>query len=1445
MKKGYITGEKHTFIQKARRFTALVLVCTMLVPSRASAVGMAINAVSSLFGEDDKQEEEIEKSDISGQYASEAEKLKQRLSQDASETNKKKLRLSQAKTLAIAMSEKIEAIDMQIDAKTAKMQSSVRALREKERSMGTLRWSPIFNIKLPEKPNEAEAFEFQFKPTQMQNEITALKHKITDIELDTNEKVSNTYIKIIAANAEVERLTERHKKLEKTVARLEIKVKDGSAALDVLESEGTYMEEDAEGNKVEISPRVLKARYRAAQDKLEKAEQALDNCTVELTNAMTTFEESKKKLSDIIGFDCTRNFNFEDAFITANLNRDNIDYLYNYALDDDPTVYEAQMANDEALLALRLNYELMKKQYADNIGIIEPYVQQALDGVKIPKKAFKNDYDTFLKKIDEKWQGSYKIWFIKIPKEWLKGEIDGIRFVEDDPYVLYSAALDYESARKELDNAQLELYNNVYEAYSNYASARKAYLEANKAYIKAEKILGVDEINYLMGELTEDEYEAEVDEFNSLKDDAASALSEFSQNLYSFDRTTCGGLSKFFEGTAQQSSEAIMLTPIIRTGCIYTLRPIIDSEEFLLSVDVPDDFYATSGVNITHFQLVCDGNIIGPTSKDSNGNTVYEKTPVGKTLRHLMLSTKDLGECAIRVFEGETFIDEVRIEPTVFSGPLNIKVGYEDGLNLHTLGTYDASDDVATDMLVLTLNLDQEQVRAEYESGQNAAYYRLCVAEDTYILSDRMIPVDRQFTYMSFLKSDLSNVYLELFDENGEKIGDAKFDTTRKEIYNDIDEETAEKIAEQKRIEAEQRAKEEAEAAKYAEIEEQKQAARELLSALGLATDERSLAYAMTHANELAYALELKQSAASLRKEHDKDVKKLEEMKNDPKTKPEDLRAMEDRVRITKEMPGIYENTLDEGIKHTLDEMEKYTQQYIKQLFTEYVSLHNEVKEAEENGESVKVREARMEEIATELKSFDEKTFNELKTAILKFEEEYKRLANYKFGENPTLYKDYATELAKYVEDLGKLATLAGNIKNYGFGDSFTERANRVFVIAYEKAKAEYQTNLEDEKSYNSPKTLTAEYKSKVNDNYACLNGIKELVKKVDGYSGEVEGTVKEASDLCTRVQKVDEERLAIISKIETEMQKPYLLITKLRTEYMEAYNKAYKEQREANSNLLKEKKKAVPDQGAIAVLQRILDNKTATTQCAKDAYDNYYKNMKSYKDTAFGYIDEIENVYHGKSGLARNTIQEHYDRSINTSKLLDGTSTDVADEEINDDSASDAKETYKKVMQEDATDIPWTEIKTMLHALGAEMKEKANGKILEVTIGKYNKILSTSTSLASNSELAALRRFLNSAHIDENSFTYAESQAKVKATYDAIIAGKTNVTWDDVIKMYEAAGVVVNKQGPFLNKYYTVDLIYNGNHLGGFRYEIGATTLSNNDLNSVKHIMDKAGIKF
>ncbi len=994
----------------AHRVIALVLVFCMLIPSRAYAIDSLIgygvdegmDAIKDWLNGD--EQDNTVKSNYAGEYATEAEKLKKRLSEGAIEGQKKRIRLSQAKTLGVAMNDKIEEVDLQIDAKVGKMQSAVRSLREREKSMQTIRWSPLFNFKFPTKPNEAEAFEFAFKPTQLQNEITKLKHKITELTLDTYEKVSNCYVKIITANQEVEVLEDRYKKLNRAVERLEVKLKDGTGTLELAESGVDVEETDAEGNKMVVSPRVLKARVKAAQERYDVAVQRRDNCLTKLTNARTELEEQKFKLSNMIGFDVTKRFTFEDAFVTASLNRDNIEYLYEVAKEDDATVYEAQMTYDEALLTLNTNYSLMKKQYANYISMIEPYIQMSLDGSKVPKKAFKKDYDDFLKAIDEPWKGSYKIWFIKIPKEWLKGEIDGIRFIQDDPYVLYTACLEFEAANKELKNAKSELKNTIYETYGQYAQTRKAYLNANQAYIKAEKMLGISEVRYLLGDLTQEEFENEEAQYEDLKDEAEESLSEFSQTLYSFDRTTCGALSKFLEGAAAEGagSEAISLTPVIRRGAIYTIRPIIDSEEFLLSIDIPDDFYAETGITITDFELWCDDQQIG------------KRTPVGENLRHLMLSVRNLAECYIKLYNGTTFVDECLIEPTVFSGPLNIKIGYEDNVNAHTIGRYTTGDDLATDMLQLTLNLDQEQVRLEYESGADAAFYRLCVAQDTYILSDRMIPVDQTFTYLSVLKSDLANVFIELFDADGTKIGDARFDTKTKEIYNDIDEEQAAEIAAKKRKEAEELAEKLEEEERLAAIQQERDDAAAVLRALGITVSDKSITYALEHLNELGYALDLKAASADLKAEHDNAVKNYEAIKDDPSVSEKDKAAAADRVRITSLMPGIYDKTQDEGVKNTLKELENYSGRYKQQLLAEYM----------------------VEFRAT----FDETSTNARKESADKRMKEIEQICSDSGFESPTFIKD---DYATFKKNLDK-------INSFDYDAFFDEKKYKEFAPASE-----------------------------------------------------------------------------------------------------------------------------------------------------------------------------------------------------------------------------------------------------------------------------------------------------------------------------------------------------------------------------------------------------------
>ena len=317
------------------------------------------------------------------------------------------MRLSTAKSVAVARSEKIEALEIQIQSKQAAKESAIRAIREKERNMSTFRWSPLLDFSFPTEPDEAEAFEFRYKPTQLQYDIDTLNHKITDQKLKEYQDVCSIYMDIVSSQSEVTFLKQRIRSLETTILKNKARLAEGTVSQDMIDQQ---------------------------QDKL-------DGLNDKLASEETTLQRAKEKLSDKLGFSVTTGYNFEEAFTSTNIDRDNIEYLQNYAKERDQTVYEAKQAEELARLALMTNFELMRSQYGANIGMISTYVQQALDGSSISKRSFKKDYDDFLKKIDEPWTGKKRILFFSFPKEWWKGDIDGIRYVEDDPYVLYQAAL--------------------------------------------------------------------------------------------------------------------------------------------------------------------------------------------------------------------------------------------------------------------------------------------------------------------------------------------------------------------------------------------------------------------------------------------------------------------------------------------------------------------------------------------------------------------------------------------------------------------------------------------------------------------------------------------------------------------------------------------------------------------------------------------------------------------------------------------------------------------------------------------------------------------------------------------------------------------------------------------------------------------------------------------
>lgn len=637
----------------------------------------------------------------------------------------KTLTLTQAKKLAVANSASYEKVESQLSVKQASLSQAYRSIREKQKNMSTFRWSPLLSFKFPTKPDLSEAYEFQFKPIEIQSEIDSLNHQLTDVVLEEYEKVSTLFVDAVVLDESISFNERRLAVFEEQLVKDKAKLKLGEASqndIDILNTNITSLQ-----NKIAADRR--------------------------------SYEQSKKKLSDAVGMDVTTGYRFENPFVSAEISRTQLQDLTQYTLDHDQSYYDVCMAESTALISLRTNYNLMNGQYGSKMNYISGYVNQVYAGTKVNKKAFKSAYEVFLQKIDEPWQGKKKILFIRVPKEWFKGAISGIRYVEDEPYALYEAALEYEDARLERINAEKELTDEVADTFENYVSLRNAYLAAVDAVNKAEKSLTAAESLNKLGELTNEEFTTEKEDYEELQNEMFSALADYTKTLYSFDRLTCGGVSVLLadagadlkaggEGNSYVEAE-------YEGGAYYYMELIIEQEQFRLSVYIPDNF----SVEVTHFELWCDGKQIG------------ERTATDKSLRHLSLTTESIDKAFIRFYNVTEFVDDCEIDPSQQSGELQIVTQYTavDGSRDRELGEYSLTVNATTGIATVELSPQKDR---------EIAYYRIGTSDGVYLTGDSYYSVEKSFRYLSLMENGIADLNIEFYDASKNKIFEGYFETT-------------------------------------------------------------------------------------------------------------------------------------------------------------------------------------------------------------------------------------------------------------------------------------------------------------------------------------------------------------------------------------------------------------------------------------------------------------------------------------------------------------------------------------------------------------------------------------------------------------------------------------------------------------------------------------------
>ncbi|MCQ2496504.1 MAG: hypothetical protein MJ131_07930 [Lachnospiraceae bacterium] len=649
-------------------------------------------------------------------------------------TIRKSLGLQQAKSLALANSSKYAKLQSKIALKTVAVDSAIKALKAKIKTKTTFTWSPLLSFHFPEQLTLQEASDGELKPLFLMNEITSLKHQQADSVFETYEKISNLYVECYT--------------LQETI-------KFQEKQLELLQT-------SLERNKARVS-----TGTGSAQD-VKSIEKSIKNMNTSLAANKRKFEQKKKKVSDLINLDVSTGYRFIDPYVVTEIPRKALNDIVKYTKEYDQGLYDAKMTTAQVLVELKTNKSLMEKQYGWKMNLINGYINQVLLGQRVDSNAFKSSFDKFVQLIDEPWQGKKRILFIKVPKEWFKGNIDGVRYIEDEPYILYENALDYQDALKEQKDTEKELEEQVRDSYETLVSARNSYLglvdELADKQAELEQMLVLN----ALGQCTFEEYSDVDEQYKEIQTSMKEALATYSTLIYSFDRLTCGAVTMYIntgginlDATPGAGSYKVEAGDEI-TGPQYYITPIIENNMFRFGISIPDD----CDLSVSHYELYVNDTLIG------------EKTEIDKSISHLTFITQSTPKAFVRLYDGDKTIADCTIDTTKYAGSLDIPGEYvvTPTSEETEVGTFTTATD-SSGLMVISMNFDEKE---------GVAAYRVTDEEGKAVLNDKKIAAGTNFKYLGLLSGSIDKLVVKCYDASGELLFDAYLDSTRNTIIKKV-----------------------------------------------------------------------------------------------------------------------------------------------------------------------------------------------------------------------------------------------------------------------------------------------------------------------------------------------------------------------------------------------------------------------------------------------------------------------------------------------------------------------------------------------------------------------------------------------------------------------------------------------------------------------------------
>lgn len=662
----------------------------------------------------------------------------------------KTLSIEQAKALALADSDEYEEIKNEIALAQSQYAGSVKKIKLKQKNQKTFRWTPLLSFKFPEKPSESDEFEYTYKELELQDKIIQLGHKLNDKVFGVYEKVEQQFIKVYVLQEKIKYTTNQIELAKTTLSKNRAKLILGEAT----------------------------------KKDIESMEKKLDTLQSQLETQTRNFEAEKGKLSNIINLKVQSGYTFKSPFVDTNLDRDLLEEIKDYTVENDHAFYEVAKEEELALLALNTNYRLMVSKYGNKVAILTPFINQAKNGQKLKTAAFKKIYNQFLKDIDEPWNGKKKILFFKFPKVWFKGAKDGVRYVEDEPYVLYENTVDYQSKLAAKVAAEKELRQSVTDNYNTYVAFKNTLINTKSDIVTSKNKIKEGLVKNSMGEMSYDDFATLVDEADELQVLLLDTYASLSEILYTINRQSCGfvqpklkriNVSLSNSGTGGQSfvidegdalgedasaySGGNLVAQTEGEGIYYYIHQMVSKNMFEIGLSVSRDV----DVRITDYELWVNNTQIGA------------RTPIGTSIKHLYIDLSNTDDVFIRLYNGADFVDDCVIDPAVFSARLEIVTGYTfSKAEEDIIGYYTGELENATNLYEINIYPESQY--------SNIAGYNIETLQGVMLLDGEIVKIDNSFKHLMAISNSLDVLKINFYDESGALLFQGGFKQTDNSI---------------------------------------------------------------------------------------------------------------------------------------------------------------------------------------------------------------------------------------------------------------------------------------------------------------------------------------------------------------------------------------------------------------------------------------------------------------------------------------------------------------------------------------------------------------------------------------------------------------------------------------------------------------------------------------